>query len=168
MLNHWYHHRGQLLVYLRLLDVPVPSVYGPTADENPFAAAMAASGAVGNDRGVPTEVAIARPRERRGANTSRPSQPEQEEHERGRAHDASRRVKTSPPFEQLYGFVTPRIESRVEQLLVGRQNHDKRERYDSPEKNRGQRQPAVSSRQADHKPVAQPVTARDACMTVAR
>jgi uncharacterized damage-inducible protein DinB len=39
MLNHVYHHRGQLLVYLRLLDVPVPSVYGPTADENPFAAA---------------------------------------------------------------------------------------------------------------------------------
>jgi uncharacterized damage-inducible protein DinB len=38
MLNHWYHHRGQLLVYLRLLDVPVPSVYGPTADENPFQA----------------------------------------------------------------------------------------------------------------------------------
>jgi uncharacterized damage-inducible protein DinB len=38
MLNHWYHHRGQLLVYLRLLDVPVPSVYGPTADEDPFAA----------------------------------------------------------------------------------------------------------------------------------
>ena len=37
MLNHWYHHRGQLLVYLRLHDVPVPSVYGPTADENPFA-----------------------------------------------------------------------------------------------------------------------------------
>ena len=38
MLNHWYHHRGQLLVYLRLLDESVPSVYGPTADENPFAA----------------------------------------------------------------------------------------------------------------------------------
>lgn len=37
MLNHWYHHRGQLLVYLRLHDVPLPSVYGPTADENPFA-----------------------------------------------------------------------------------------------------------------------------------
>jgi uncharacterized damage-inducible protein DinB len=36
MFNHLYHHRGQLLVYLRLLDVPVPSVYGPTADENPF------------------------------------------------------------------------------------------------------------------------------------
>jgi len=36
MLNHWYHHRGQLLVYLRLLDVPVPSIYGPSADENPF------------------------------------------------------------------------------------------------------------------------------------
>lgn len=31
-LNHLYHHRGQLTVYLRLLDVPLPSVYGPTAD----------------------------------------------------------------------------------------------------------------------------------------
>jgi len=38
MLNHWYHHRGQLLVYLRLLNLPVPSVYGPSADENPFLA----------------------------------------------------------------------------------------------------------------------------------
>ena len=37
LLNHWYHHRGQLSVYLRLLDVPLPSVYGPSADENPFA-----------------------------------------------------------------------------------------------------------------------------------
>ena len=37
MFNHWYHHRGQLSVYLRLLDVPVPSIYGPSADENPFA-----------------------------------------------------------------------------------------------------------------------------------
>ncbi len=36
MLNHSYHHRGQLCVYLRLLDVPLPSIYGPTADENPF------------------------------------------------------------------------------------------------------------------------------------
>ena len=36
MLNHWYHHRGQLSVYLRLLDVPVNVTYGPTADENPF------------------------------------------------------------------------------------------------------------------------------------
>jgi uncharacterized damage-inducible protein DinB len=42
MLNHWYHHRGQLLVYLRLLNQSVPSVYGPTADENPFAAALRA------------------------------------------------------------------------------------------------------------------------------
>lgn len=40
MLNHWYHHRGQLLVYLRMHDVPLPSVYGPTADENPFAAVL--------------------------------------------------------------------------------------------------------------------------------
>ena len=36
VLNHLYHHRGQMSVYLRLLDVAVPSVYGPTADENPF------------------------------------------------------------------------------------------------------------------------------------
>ena len=36
MLNHCYHHRGQLSVYLRLLDVPLPSIYGPSADENPF------------------------------------------------------------------------------------------------------------------------------------
>jgi uncharacterized damage-inducible protein DinB len=36
MLNHTYHHRGQLTVYLRLLDVPVPGMFGPTADENPF------------------------------------------------------------------------------------------------------------------------------------
>ena len=32
-LNHVVHHRGQLSVYLRLLDVPVPSIYGPSADE---------------------------------------------------------------------------------------------------------------------------------------
>jgi uncharacterized damage-inducible protein DinB len=37
MLNHWYHHRGQLTVYLRELDIAVPSIYGPSADENPFA-----------------------------------------------------------------------------------------------------------------------------------
>jgi uncharacterized damage-inducible protein DinB len=37
LLNHSIHHRGQLSVYLRLLDVPVPSIYGPSADENPFA-----------------------------------------------------------------------------------------------------------------------------------
>jgi uncharacterized damage-inducible protein DinB len=32
-LNHLVHHRGQLSVYLRLLNVPVPGLYGPTADE---------------------------------------------------------------------------------------------------------------------------------------
>ena len=37
LMNHFYHHRGQLSVYLRLLEVPVPSIYGPSADENPFA-----------------------------------------------------------------------------------------------------------------------------------
>ncbi len=32
-ISHLSHHRGQMTVYLRLLDVPVPSIYGPTADE---------------------------------------------------------------------------------------------------------------------------------------
>jgi uncharacterized damage-inducible protein DinB len=32
-INHFIHHRGQLSVYLRLLDVPLPPIYGPTADE---------------------------------------------------------------------------------------------------------------------------------------
>lgn len=36
VLNHLYHHRGQLSVYLRFLDAPLPSVYGPTADEPTF------------------------------------------------------------------------------------------------------------------------------------
>jgi uncharacterized damage-inducible protein DinB len=36
-LNHWYHHRGELVVYLRLLGVAVPVIYGRSADENPFA-----------------------------------------------------------------------------------------------------------------------------------
>ena len=34
-INHLVHHRGQLTVYLRLLDVPVPAIYGPSADEGP-------------------------------------------------------------------------------------------------------------------------------------
>lgn len=33
VVNHAIHHRGQLSVYLRLLDVPLPAIYGPTADE---------------------------------------------------------------------------------------------------------------------------------------
>src|SRR5467141_2965141 len=37
LMNHNYHHRGQLSVYLRILGVPVPSIYGPSADENSFA-----------------------------------------------------------------------------------------------------------------------------------
>jgi uncharacterized damage-inducible protein DinB len=36
VMNHIIHHRGQLTVYLRLNDVPVPSLYGPSADERPF------------------------------------------------------------------------------------------------------------------------------------
>lgn len=35
-ISHLVHHRGQLTVYLRLLDVPVPSIYGPSADERTF------------------------------------------------------------------------------------------------------------------------------------
>jgi uncharacterized damage-inducible protein DinB len=38
LLNHWYHHRGQLTVYLRALDLGVPSIYGPSGDENTFTA----------------------------------------------------------------------------------------------------------------------------------
>lgn len=38
MFNHSYHHRGQLSVYLRLLDVPVPATYGDSADEHPLTA----------------------------------------------------------------------------------------------------------------------------------
>jgi uncharacterized damage-inducible protein DinB len=36
VINHLAHHRGQLTVYLRLNDVPVPSIYGPTADDKSF------------------------------------------------------------------------------------------------------------------------------------
>ena len=43
MLNHWYHHRGQLSVYLREIGVAVPSIYGPSADENPFATSQPAA-----------------------------------------------------------------------------------------------------------------------------
>ena len=35
VLSHTIHHRGQLEVYLRLKDVPIPSIYGPSADEQP-------------------------------------------------------------------------------------------------------------------------------------
>jgi uncharacterized damage-inducible protein DinB len=42
MLNHWYHHRGQLSVYLRILEVPIPVIYGRSADENPFATSASA------------------------------------------------------------------------------------------------------------------------------
>lgn len=35
-LNHWVHHRGQLTVYMRLNDISVPSIYGPSADERTF------------------------------------------------------------------------------------------------------------------------------------
>ena len=37
-LNHWVHHRGQLTVYMRLNDLPVPSIYGPSADDKSFSA----------------------------------------------------------------------------------------------------------------------------------
>lgn len=36
ILSHGIHHRGQLTVYLRLNNVPVPSIYGPSADEATF------------------------------------------------------------------------------------------------------------------------------------
>jgi uncharacterized damage-inducible protein DinB len=36
MLSHWYQHRGQFSVYLRLLDIAVPASWGPSADEPPL------------------------------------------------------------------------------------------------------------------------------------
>ncbi|HEV7706296.1 MAG TPA: DinB family protein [Gemmatimonadaceae bacterium] len=36
LFNHWYHHRGQLTVYLRETGALVPAIYGPSADEVPF------------------------------------------------------------------------------------------------------------------------------------
>jgi uncharacterized damage-inducible protein DinB len=36
MLSHWYHHRGQFSVYLRLLNIAVPASFGPSADEPPL------------------------------------------------------------------------------------------------------------------------------------
>jgi len=36
LFNHWYHHRGQLTVYLRETGALVPAIYGGSADENPF------------------------------------------------------------------------------------------------------------------------------------
>ncbi|HSB92651.1 MAG TPA: DinB family protein [Flavitalea sp.] len=35
-INHWVHHRGQLTVYMRLNDIAVPSIYGPSADDKGF------------------------------------------------------------------------------------------------------------------------------------
>lgn len=35
-INHFVHHRGQLTVYMRLNDIPVPSIYGPSADDRGF------------------------------------------------------------------------------------------------------------------------------------
>ncbi|MDQ6845083.1 MAG: damage-inducible protein DinB [Bacteroidota bacterium] len=35
-INHWGHHRGQLTVYMRICEIPVPSIYGPSADDRNF------------------------------------------------------------------------------------------------------------------------------------
>ena len=43
VMNHLIHHRGQLLVYYRLLGVPVPGLYGPSADEAPLGAETTAA-----------------------------------------------------------------------------------------------------------------------------
>jgi len=39
-INHWVHHRGQLTVYMRLNNIDVPSIYGPSADDKNFAASL--------------------------------------------------------------------------------------------------------------------------------
>lgn len=43
MLSHWYQHRGQFSVYLRMLEIPVPASWGPSADEPPLFAQKALS-----------------------------------------------------------------------------------------------------------------------------
>ncbi|HET6928686.1 MAG TPA: hypothetical protein VFI45_00070, partial [Candidatus Acidoferrum sp.] len=43
LLSHWYQHRGQFSVYLRMLDVSVPASWGPSADEPPLFAQKAQS-----------------------------------------------------------------------------------------------------------------------------
>ncbi|MCW3093567.1 MAG: DinB family protein [Ferruginibacter sp.] len=35
-INHWVHHRGQLTVYMRICEIPIPSIYGPSADDKQF------------------------------------------------------------------------------------------------------------------------------------
>jgi len=45
MLSHWYQHRGQFSVYLRILNIPVPASWGPSADEPPAFAQKAHSAA---------------------------------------------------------------------------------------------------------------------------
>lgn len=35
-INHWVHHRGQLTVYMRMCEIPVPSIYGPSADDKQY------------------------------------------------------------------------------------------------------------------------------------
>jgi uncharacterized damage-inducible protein DinB len=35
-INHWVHHRGQLTVYMRICEIPVPSIYGPSGDEKEY------------------------------------------------------------------------------------------------------------------------------------
>ena len=35
-INHWVHHRGQLTVYMRMSEIKVPSIYGPSADDNSY------------------------------------------------------------------------------------------------------------------------------------
>lgn len=56
LLNHWSHHRGQLTAYLRLLDVPLPAIYGATADEE-LAADDEAIGVEPFDVSVPASAA---------------------------------------------------------------------------------------------------------------
>jgi hypothetical protein len=84
MLNHWYHHRGQLSVYLRLLDVRVPVIYGRSADERRMFGGLAfmvnghmCCGIVGKDLVVRTgpdhyEEALSQPHARPMDFTGRP------------------------------------------------------------------------------------------------
>jgi len=50
LLNHWYHHRGQLFLYMRMLGLAVPAVYGRSADETLFGPPTAGSEAAAEAR----------------------------------------------------------------------------------------------------------------------
>src|SRR5215831_4881759 len=80
------------------------------------------------------------------ASRSGRSEPQQKEQKGGTTQGAPHRMKPAPPNEQSSGALTAWIETRVDQLIVRRQNRDQREWHNGAEKNRARRQPDVAAR----------------------